>query len=251
MPPAYINTYKPPSKGSFKPIYDDPYDINFVLPIPEVIETERIKLVPFIPRIHAEAYMAGIRVNPGFAPYFAFTLDTREQLNEFLHGVIQVDPASALFAIIDKSKSEREDLFKCMAGVVGVLQCSPVTRSVEIGPVVVLPAFQHTYVARNAVGAMLKYWLDVPLQGGMGFRRVVWTGNPQNGASIGLAEKMGFRREGLLRWTWVVTAVGKPSREVPEERGEGGGRDSVILSLCWDDWEGGVRDKVQALIDAP
>lgn len=27
-------------------------------------------------------------------------------------------------------------------------------------------------------------------------------------------------------------------------RGERDGRDSVFLSICWDDWEGSVRDTV-------
>ena len=135
-----------------------------------------------------------------------------------------------------------------MAGVIGVLGCEPGQLKLEIGPVVVFPDFQGTHVSKHAIGAMLKYWLDVPSQGGMGFRRLSWTAHPANGASVGIAEKMGFKKEGIRRWTWILPE-GMPGKDVDDERGVGKGMDSILLSLCWDDWENGVREKVLKLIE--
>lgn len=36
---------------------------------------------------------------------------------------------------------------------------------------------------------------------------------------------------------------------VGEGRGEGIGRDTAVLSVCWDDWENGTREKLQAVMD--
>lgn len=135
-----------------------------------------------------------------------------------------------------------------MAGVIGVLKCSPENLKLEFGPVIIFPAFQGTYVSKHAIGAMLKYWLDVPSQGGMGFRRVSWTADPANGASVGIAEKMGFTKEALNRWTWVVPD-GKPGKDVDGERGAEKGADRILLALCWDDWENRVREKVLKLME--
>ncbi|KAF8638277.1 hypothetical protein AX17_002298 [Amanita inopinata Kibby_2008] len=265
MAPLFVNTYKPPSKpvqyaSTARLELDEPYDVNFFLPIPQAIETDRVKLVPFIPSIHAEPLYAGMLQNPNFAALLPFSFDSMDQLRDFLYTVVQPDPKAVLFAIIDKTRIKANDgetdgadnLLECMAGMIGVLYCSPQNLSVEIAPVVVLPAFQGTHVSKNAIGAMLKHWLDVPSKGGMGFRRVAWTTDPSNRASIGIAEKMGFKREGVMRWTWVLPRD-KPGTEVEDgggERGSGKGRDSMMLSICWDDWEGGVRERVQRLIDA-
>ncbi|PFH52970.1 hypothetical protein AMATHDRAFT_45877 [Amanita thiersii Skay4041] len=254
MPPSFINSYKPPA--GHNPSSDEPFDINFILPIPEVIETDRIKLALFIPSIHTEPYVSKHQQDPTLDRYLPIpSLNTLEQYNGFMYSFFQPDPTSVLFAIIDKTKidpnaSEKENLFKSIAGIIGVLHCSPNDRSVEFAPVIVLPEFQHTYVSKNAVGAMLKFWLDVPSQGGMGFRRAVWTCNPMNEASIRFAEKMGFKQEGIMRWVMVLPEDKQSKQVTGGERGAGDGRDSVLLAVCWDDWEGGVRERVQALIDA-
>ena len=64
---------------------------------------------------------------------------------------------------------------------------------------------------------------------------------------------MGMKREGLMRWVRVLPRVmkevGKEGRE-GDAAGANPSRDSIMLSVCWDDWEGGVRDHVQALIDS-
>jgi len=252
MAPLFVNNYKPGSiQSSTEPI-TNPW--NFILPVPECIETSRVKLVPFVPSIHVEPWHAVIHQNPTFMQYVPFKLDTLEDIFAFYRTTIHDDPHNLSFAIINKTGATSNDdgapADGTMAGIIGAVHCIPQHLKVEIGPVIIFPAYQGTHVTKHAIGAMLKYWLDVPSQGGMGFRRVAWTANPMNKASIRIAEKMGFKREGEMRWTWVLVE-GKPGKDVDVEgdRGVGKGRDTAVLSLCCDDWEDGLREQVLKLIE--
>lgn len=107
----------------------------------------------------------------------------------------------------------------------------------------------------NAIGLVLQYALDAKERNGLGLRRVQWDCATENKASVRAAEKTGFVKEGVLRWQHVYRdgiARGKVGngRKILGGGSEGDlGRDTVIYSLCWNDWEGGVREKVQAIID--
>ena len=77
-------------------------------------------------------------------------------------------------------------------------------------------------------------------------RRVVWTASTANPNSVSAAKRMGFQQEGIMRWDRVLPVHrakggnGKPVRQGdPKENLTG--RDTVVLSVCWDDWEDGVR----------
>jgi RimJ/RimL family protein N-acetyltransferase len=54
-------------------------------------------------------------------------------------------------------------------------------------------------LAREAVGLMLRFGFDT-----LGLERIEADIDPRNGQSIGLAERLGFQREGLLRARWRV-----------------------------------------------
>jgi RimJ/RimL family protein N-acetyltransferase len=86
----------------------------------------------------------------------------------------------------------------------------------------------------------------------LGLRRIVWQANYLNQGSVRLAQRMGFLTEGILRWDRVLplgkpadTGNGKPERE-GDPRAGCMGRDTIILGLCWDDWENGGREKVES-----
>ena len=249
MTPLFVNNYKPGSIQEVSSTEPIPNPWNFVLPVPECIETSRVKLVPFVPSIHIEPWQTVTLQNPTLMQYIPFKLN---RLEDNYRTVIHNDPRNLLFAIITKTGAATNDdntpADGTMVGVIGVVYCTPQHLKVEIGPVIVFPAYQGTHVTKHAIGAMLKYWLDVPSQGGMGFRRVAWTANPVNQASIKIAEKMGFKKEGEMRWTWVLME-GKPGKGVEGDRGIGKGRDTAVLSLCCDDWENGLREQVLKLIE--
>jgi len=87
----------------------------------------------------------------------------------------------------------------------------------------------------------------------LGLRRVVWQANYLNKASVRLAERLGFHMEGIKRWDRVLP-IGKDSASNGRARHEGDpkrdhvGRDTAILSLCWDDWEKGRKEKLAGIM---
>ena len=141
-----------------------------------------------------------------------------------------------------------------MAGLFGYLNTSENDMATKIGPAIVFKKFHRTHVASNAAGLLLHYALDLPKDGGLGFRRVAWAANEHNEASLRFAQKMGFQKEGLLRWTRTVPPEkmiggnGKKGRD-GAPRADFGGRNTVILSICWDDWENGARNAIKKLME--
>ncbi|KAF7421154.1 hypothetical protein PC9H_011674 [Pleurotus ostreatus] len=171
------------------------------------------------------------------------------KLDDFLVNVVgpfQASPDYLLLTIIDKLKLEQGAEEKdCIAGVIGYLGMSTMRRSVELGPVIVLPEYQRTHVSTHAIGAAMRYILEVPAQGGLGWRRVQWTANTSNAASVRSAERMGMKVEAAaMRWSFCLQEE-KEGIVVPAERGGGKGRHSTLLAVCWDDWENGVRDHLE------
>ena len=132
--------------------------------------------------------------------------------------------------------------------MIGLLNASPATAACEIGFVTIFPPFQRSYVSTHAIGLLLHYLLDLPRDGGLGLRRVVWQTHSENERSRYAAERMGFRFEGVNRWVRGLgrEKAGEKVEELDEERGKEEwegirgqvGRHSMVLSVCWDDWEG-------------
>jgi len=249
----YTNSYKPPDVPALLPGYygPDPYDINWIMPLHEAsLESDRVKLTPFIPSLHAREYAEQTAAHPELHRYIPFDVSNLDKILTVFEQFIRQRPTNILFAIIDKAHSGG-----AFAGVIGLLNTSPTNLSAEIAWVLVFPEFQRTYVTTNAVGLLLRYCLELPSapqRPGLGFRRVQWTTHMANRASLVTAQRMGFKEEGVQRWTWVLPEGmegngialrdGDPESTRP-------GRHSVVLSLCADDWESDGREHVRRLID--
>ncbi|KAJ6506200.1 acyl-CoA N-acyltransferase [Mycena vitilis] len=213
---------------------------NFCFPIPGEMKNERVKLVPFD---HSDAFVAG-------ADETMFTYVAITKASDLISLVIDKhratsDPGTAFFAVLDLASGE-------VAGLVNLHKTSPASLSAEIG-IMTLPRFQRTHVTSNAAGLLLHWVLDAPAEGGLGLRRIVWTTNALNAVSVKTAERMGFRKEGVLRWHRTVPAAkaevgnGIALRE-GDPKPERVGGDTMILGLCWDDWEGGTRAAVDTVM---
>ncbi|KAF7423921.1 hypothetical protein PC9H_009219 [Pleurotus ostreatus] len=216
---------------------DEPYDINFAYPLNlDILQTPKIKLVPFIPSVHAVPFYAAATKTPETMHFIPFHFT---KLDDFLVNVVgpfQASPDYPLLTIIDKLKLEQGAEEKdCIAGVIGYLGLSTMRRSLELGPVIVLPEYQRTHVSTHAIEAAMRYILEVPAQGGLGWRRMQ-------------TERMGMKVEAAaMQWSFCLQEE-KQGIVVPAERGGGKGRHSTLLAVCWDDWEHGVRDHVAKLI---
>lgn len=251
---AFVNNFKPPQ---IQPIFeanagDSPYDINFNQPIPEKLESDKVRLVPFIPSIHAQPFHARYSIHQAdIERYLPVTWKSYSELLTTFEYMLRQDTGSCAFAIIDRTKpNDGADLEESIAGVIGYLHSSPSNLSIELGPVVILPPWQRTFMSSHAIGLMLNYALNLPSDGGLGLRRVAWQANPFNVPSVRAAERMGFIAEGVQRWTWILPAGregGKPP--VDGKRGSGQGRDSIFLAICWDDWENGGREHVAKMMN--
>jgi RimJ/RimL family protein N-acetyltransferase len=237
---SYTNSYRAPPLPT--PSYGPtPYDVNFPFPLPAAkLCSARIRLVPFTPSKHAQPFHDGSKDHPDLFRYIPVHLHSLEHIL-ILTEMMRSDPTMLLFAIEDLELDE-----KPIAGIIGLVHTSSSNLSTEIGPVIVLPTYQRTHVSTHAIGIVLRYCLDLPSQNGLGFRRVQWTANPANEKSVKVAERMGLKREGTLRWTWVLPE-GKEGMKRGEE--EKKGRDSVLLAICWDDWEEGVEKLVISLME--
>jgi len=249
---SFTNSYKqddsPVEPGYYGP---DPYDINWMMPLHETtLESDRVKVTPFIPSLHARSYADQVKAHPDIHRYYPFDLTSLDKILLEIETLVRRRPAYILFAIIDKARGD------AFAGVIGLFGASPTNLSVEIAWIAVFPEFRRTYVTSNAVGLVLNYCLELPSsplqRRGLGFRRVQWTAHPENQPSIALAKRMGFEEEGLLRWTRVVPQIvegnGIPLRD-EDPKNPSPGQHSAVLSLCADDWENGGRELVRHMID--
>ncbi|KAH6913110.1 acyl-CoA N-acyltransferase [Coprinopsis sp. MPI-PUGE-AT-0042] len=249
---AFINNFKPPQVQPILEAEEGPYDINFNQPIPEKLESDKVRLVPFVPSIHAKPFHATYsKYQADVERYLPVTWKTYSDLLTFSEYMVRQDPASCLFVVIDRTKpNDGENLEESIAGVIGYIHSSPSNRAVELGPVVILPPWQRTFMSSHAIGLALNYALNLPSEGGLGLRRVAWLANPFNVGSVRAAERMGFKAEGIQRWTWILPdgrEGGKPA--VDGKRGSNQGRDSAFLAICWDDWENGGREHVVKMMN--
>ncbi|KAI0294621.1 acyl-CoA N-acyltransferase [Multifurca ochricompacta] len=249
---AYTNSYKPPDAPALLPGYygPEPYDINWIFPLHEAtLESERVKLTPFIPSEHAKEYAEQATAHPELHRWFPFDLPNLDVILTTVELRVRRDPTWILFAIIDKARGG------ALAGVIGLVYASPTNLSVEIAWVLVFPKFQRTYVTTNAVGIILQYCLELPTASprpGLGLRRAQWMTHSLNKPSHDAAKRMGLKDEGILRWMFVLPE-GKEGHGIPIREGDPQqshpGRHSLVLSFCADDWENGGREHVQKLID--
>ncbi|KAI0704610.1 acyl-CoA N-acyltransferase [Earliella scabrosa] len=265
---SFVNNYTPPPPGTGIPFLPrilpepeqygpTPYDINFAFPIHlDTLQSDRIKLVPFIPAVHASTFWENLKDNTHESfRYYPFRLSALSQALSMIELTFRQNPNIILFAVIDKTKPDPEhpDWEGSLAGIVSLLNTVPLNLTTEIGFVMVFPAFRRTHVAKSMIGLLLRYALELPSASppGLGFRRVQYSAHPDNAPSIALAERLGFRKEGVMRWMWVLpdelAEAGRKGREGDATGGKTG-RDAAILALCWDDWENGARERVEGII---
>ncbi|EKM51008.1 uncharacterized protein PHACADRAFT_262954 [Phanerochaete carnosa HHB-10118-sp] len=258
---SHTNSYAPPPPA--QPISEsellgpEPYDLNWVFPIhPESLESERVKLVPLVPREHGEHYYSEAAKDPLLWRHYPIVWRSLHEWLTWAERDVRRNPANVLFAIIDKTRPDggHPHWGGSLAGALGLFSTSATNLCTEIAYIAILPAFQRTHVTSNAIGILMRYCLELPGASlpGLGLRRVQWCAHTKNLPSARLAERMGFKREAWIRWMWVLPEELTRDGEKPSEEDrwpERYGRHTLMLSACWDDWQGGVKEIVQRQIN--
>ncbi|KAI0339870.1 acyl-CoA N-acyltransferase [Trametopsis cervina] len=257
---AFTNSYIADTPGdltAYSNFGPDPYDIHFCIPLDfATLETDRVKLVPFIPRLYAQAYLEHTLQHRALNEWYS--AKPPSSLGEMLYllETLRADPTYVPFAIIDKGRPDaaHPEWEGSFAGFIALTNVSAQNLAAEVGSVRIFPAFQRTYVTSTAVALLLRYCLEVPGAkpvSGLGLRRVQWGATKGHEASINAALRMGFKREGIIRWHKVVYNEDKEGPEpragdpMPEKRRS----DTEMFSFCADNWEDGGREKVLALME--
>ncbi|KAF9241842.1 acyl-CoA N-acyltransferase [Melanogaster broomeanus] len=204
---VFVNNYSPEPEISEEELYGpEPYDLNFILPVPQVLSTDKLRLVPFIPRVHAAAYFEAVRGHETIYQFMSVALEHPSDFLRFIE-MCRRDKTAVVFAVIDTTRLDPNTRVGGLTSrILGLLETDKTNLVTEIGPAIVLPAFQRTHVASHAVGLLLKRILDIA-PSGLGFRKVKWVASPSNLPSNKLAQRMGFKFEGLIRWAFVMPRV--------------------------------------------
>lgn len=231
-----------------------------VFPIPiHPVSNDRVKLIPLDPDKHSNAFFRLSSPHPEL--YSHMPMGPWESADAFKsefyegppHSILSfANPESFAFAIIDKTRTPSpEDPDGELAGTISFVRTSLTHLCTEIGFIVILPPYQRTHVAKNAVGLALEYALESPGRGGLGLCRVEWRASAENVASSRLAEKMGFERVGVILWHMRFVKgtlrgkIGNGRALPPGSDSTDMWRDTVSYSLAWDRWETVARDKVR------
>ena len=226
---------------------------------------------------HGPAFLAETSAHPEVLQYMPWGpwIDLNA-LGKSIDSNMTSDPGKFMFAIHaspevpDRHGAKASNGEERFAGTLALTNCDKTNACGEVGWVSI-PTFrtrtssmlteeitisedwQRTCVNTHAVGLLLQYMLDrePPHGNGLGLQRAQWQCHADNAPSRRAAERLGFQFEGILRWNRVV-AGGHPGpkldgigRMYGTERSR---RHSCILSICWDDWENGGKEKVQSLI---
>ncbi|TFY61618.1 hypothetical protein EVJ58_g4404 [Rhodofomes roseus] len=264
MSKTYVNNYKPPAPT---PIADvdavlsstEPYDVNFAFPIHlDTLSCPTVRIAPFVPALHLKTYWEHVGPKaPELFRFYTFCPEGYTDLIPFFER-FRANPEWCMFAVFDRTRKTGEAAQDGedgeFAGVMSLYNTSATNLHTEIGFVLIFPKFQGTHVARTSIGLLLRYCLekpDAPLPG-LGFRRIQWCANPQNVKSVGLAKRLGFREEGVLRWMYFLSpdlpdTIKEVATVKKDKDGqvEGYGRFTIYLGHCWDDWE----ERGRALIE--
>ncbi|SGY28906.1 BQ5605_C002g00983 [Microbotryum silenes-dioicae] len=259
-----LNLYVPPQPLETKTYHlqtpKEEYDLNFVLPVPEFLETEDgVRLVPLVPSLHAQILFPLFSSHPSMMRYLPYTYTTLESFLTFLEERRR-DPGTLLWVVYDLSlildgkeggaevvvdKENRERI----AGMVGLLKCNDENRWGEVGHLAILPPFHRSPINTHSCSLLIRYLFDTVL-----FRRVCWFAHADNTPSVNAALRLGLKKEALLKWERCLgkgkdgkklEGVLEGLREGEEKAGRWGG-DEIRTFLDWGGMIGGPE--VQRLL---
>lgn len=241
---AWCNSYKPVRTAILPAeLYGPtPYDFNFCFPyLPHSLETDQIKVVPFVPRLHAEILFQHTISYPEDFRYMILTPPkTLEELLEYFEIHYRRDSSKMAFVCVDK-KTES------VGGMVALVDCDAQHRTAAFAMGMAFRGFRGTSGAAVSVALVLRYCMNLSTDAvpGLGLRRVQWMSHRDNILSQKLARGLGMRFESEQRWFRIVPPS-KPGngRALALREGDPSelcGVDEIFFVMCFDDWEAGAK----------
>ncbi len=242
-PDPWCNLYESARTAAIRPdeLYGPtPYDFNFCLPyLPQTLETDVMKLVPFVPRLHAELLFQNAVAYPEDFRFMAFSIPkTLEELLEFFEIYYRRNPSNMAFVAIDRKSAT-------MAGLLTLIDTNTDHRTTTLAMGIAFRGFRGTPIVALSIALLLRYCLNTPSDAvpGLAIRRVHWPCSSDNIASQKLARRMGLRFESEQRWLRVVEhskpGNGRPLRS--DDPSDLQGMDLASFTMCFDDWEAGAK----------
>ncbi|KAF7983100.1 hypothetical protein HWV62_24037 [Athelia sp. TMB] len=217
------------------------YNLKWDFPIRE-LENHRVKLIPWVSELHAEVFYQSVRAYPSFydnihVPPFTSSQDVKSMIDGWVE--------RAIFAMLDVSQPDV--LTPPLAGIIALGAPSVRRRCFEVS-VLTLPAYQRHTLTTHATGLVLEYAF-APAPVGLGLRRVECRAavrtmeDIRNSPTVRLAKKIGGTQEGVQRWFYAYPP-GRSGMPGEKEDDRASSRHAVLLSICWDDWENGVKKRI-------
>ncbi|KAF7972989.1 hypothetical protein HWV62_10611 [Athelia sp. TMB] len=247
--PAYRTPRNMESEHEYANLARKPYyDLKWHFPIRQ-LENHRVKLVPWASDLHAEPFYEGVRYHPSVfdnIPDGPFT--SAQDVKSLIDRWVNPKMGMAVFATLDISKSGSP-----LTGIIALRAASAANLGFEL-VALTLPAYQRQNMTAHAVGLILQYAF-APTPVGLGIRRVFChtairaMDDIRNSPTVRLAEKIGFSREGVVRWHYTYPP-GRSGMPGESEDHRARARHAVLLSICWDDWENGGKKRVASLLQA-
>ncbi|KLO13242.1 hypothetical protein SCHPADRAFT_904421 [Schizopora paradoxa] len=226
-----------------------PYDVNFCFPyLPAVLDAGSIRLTPFIPRLHAEAFFTHTAEHPEDFKYMRFhVLNTLEEFLSWYELAYRRNPANMAYAInvVDQDGEH-------FAGIISLTSCDPERLTAEISMGIGFRSFRGNSGSTIATALLLRYCLSSATDSppGLGLRKVGWTAHSHNYPAQALARTVGFQVESMKRWSRLAFSGKRGNTRVLRDGDPVGipGIDDLYYVMCWDDWEGEGRKYVQAAL---
>jgi RimJ/RimL family protein N-acetyltransferase len=182
---------------------------------PPTVETERLRLRPFRAGDRDDVYK--LFGNPEVASYWAFPAWTElAQADEFLKSCFEPPAGMIPWALADAGTDR-------LLGTTTIFAMRKDQGRAEIG-YSLLREHWGKGLAREAVTRAIVYGFDE-----LELRRFEADIDPRNAPSIGLVERLGFQREGLLRERWLVAGEVCDTVMYGLLRHEFGGTDRALL----------------------
>lgn len=241
--------------------------INFVFPVKH-LEDDGIRLVPFDvsrsalqrgilltrfwAKAHGHRFHASI-ARSGGAAFAHFSSGPYASADEFIEQFVlkrsYADKRMFTFVILvaPEHRGDGADL----AGMVSLTNADAENRRADIGLLHVLPEAQGRGIGTRACRLLLRHGMDSRERGGLGLVRREWRASTANDASIRLAQKLGLREVGVVRYERLLrdgvarSKVGN-GRQPPPGTADGDlWRDVVVYEMTWDEWRRTQKDQTE------